>query len=99
MTPEKVTRMQELATEIRDNPAFADKVRTDRDTAAELVREFLPDTPVYRLVIIGLGLALTLSVIGAIWITLAESTGDMPDILIATASGAVGALAGLLNQT
>lgn len=70
---------------------------TDATIAKEEAQRFdLPDTMNYRAVIVALGAALLLAVLGGIVLAFTQAS-EVPDILIATASGALGALAGLLS--
>ncbi len=54
----------------------------------------LPDTFVYRVVVVSLGATVVLTVLGAIAMSFGGKTP--PDLLTALGSAAVGALAGLL---
>ena len=70
----------------------------EAETEARIrTRTELPDTFVYRVTVLVLGLSV-LSVIAAqLWITLRQV--DIPDGIIAIGSAAIGALAGLLAPT
>lgn len=84
---------------------FKEELRSDPDKALEGVTKMVKSLPdplktdvwVYRTVVLSLGLAVIITLIGAIGITLVGET--TPDILIALGSAAVGALAGLLAPT
>lgn len=76
----------------------ADPVKKLQEMAAEVVKEspsLEGDVWIYRIVVTLIGTAALLSVSGAIWI--ASHGGNVPDILTALGSGAIGALAGLLS--
>jgi hypothetical protein len=93
-----------LAARIADNAALQDQVRADPAKAVgaladEIVRSLPPalqsDPWVYRMVVLFLGCAVIISLVGAT--VLVYSGGEKtPDILTAIGSAAVGALAGLL---
>jgi hypothetical protein len=62
-------------------------------------RTEIPDTFVYRVTVIVLGLAVLSVIVAQLWITLERGEGDIPDGIIAIGSAAIGALAGLLAPT
>lgn len=62
-------------------------------------RTEIPDTFVYRITVIVLGLAVLSVIVAQLWITLEEGQGSIPDGIIAIGSAAIGALAGLLAPT
>src|SRR3990172_8759430 len=76
-----------------DPKEFIDKLKTASDTAKKQTA-LESDRVVYRIVVIALGLAVLISIGGAVW--LASSAVSIPEILVALGSASVGALAGLL---
>lgn len=62
-------------------------------------RTEIPDTFVYRVTVIVLGLSVLTVILAQLWITLDRAEKDIPDGLIAIGSAAIGALAGLLAPT
>jgi hypothetical protein len=53
--------------------------------------------PIYYISVVVLGLTGIVAIVGGIWLTLAGR--DIPDLIVALGSAAVGALAGLLAPT
>lgn len=85
---------QRLQSEIQ-----ADPVKGLNELAAKVIQENqatgVPDNWIYRLVVLALGIAVVLVVVGAI--ALSFKTGSaIPELMTAIGSAAVGALAGLL---
>lgn len=76
---------QNLRDELSANPESA---------LARIDAEPIPDTWIYRIVVLSLGLAVLSCIIGAI--VLSALGKAIPELLIALGSGAIGALAGLL---
>lgn len=77
----------------------AGAVRTivqEAETEARLRTE-VPDTFVYRVTVLVLGLAVLSVIVAQLWLTLQHD--DIPDGIIAIGSAAIGALAGLLAPT
>jgi hypothetical protein len=62
-------------------------------------RTAVPDTFVYRVTVIVLGVSIIAVIVAQLWISLVKSSGDIPDGLIAIGSAAIGALAGILAPT
>ena len=80
-----------------DDPVYVQSLQADPAAALERVKYQTPlegDVWIYRGVVIALGLAVLMTIGGAIY--LAASATPPPEILIAIGSAAVGALAGLL---
>lgn len=97
MTPgTNVTMVRELVRRVQDNPKLGEAIVADPAVARKELENFFPDTGIYRLTVGALGAALLLSVAGALALVWHNSS-EVPDILIATTSGALGALAGLLS--
>ncbi|MBR9891376.1 hypothetical protein GYB14_06745 [bacterium] len=94
-----VTELQGLVARARADETFANAIISDEGAAKREAKRILPDTPVYWLVVGSLGAAVMVSLLGAIVLMWNGNVTEAPDILIATASGAVGALAGILNRT
>ena len=88
----------DLATQVASDPALAGRIAAN--PAEELAALSAPpplqsDHWIYRIVVLSLGLAVLITLGGAIY--LADQDGsDTPQILTAIGSAAVGALAGLL---
>ena len=80
----------------------ADPVKELQQLAAEVVKE-VPSSPpletdvwIYRIVVGTIGLVALIAVVGAIFISLRADL-QVPDLLTAIGSAAIGALAGLLS--
>lgn len=93
-----IKSVNQLLSVLKKDPDLESKIKSDPINALEEIKSAaVPDTQVYRLVVGSLGLALLGSVAGAIIIALYPGQNtSIPDILIATASASVGALAGIL---
>lgn len=88
----RVLADEHLMAQLQANPQILARV------AKEVIGELPPmppDTWIYRLVVGSLGLTVLLVVIGAIVLSLGEAR-EIPAVLTAIGSAAVGALAGLL---
>jgi len=59
----------------------------------------VPDTLIYRITVMVLGLAVLTVIAAQLWITLDDPNTEIPQGLIAIGSAAIGALAGLLAPT
>lgn len=92
-----VRTTQELADRIERDPWVADEIKKDPvkviRTIGQSPLEF--DVWIYRLVVLALGLAVLMAVGGAIFLTWSTDK-QVPQVLVALGSAAVGALAGLL---
>lgn len=99
MSNREIQAIQAMARKIEEVPGMAKNIMENEAEAASLVREFLPNTQVYRIVVGSLGLALLLSLVCAVYVLVATGGTEVPDILVATAAGALGALAGIVSQT
>lgn len=91
-------QIRELASRVAGDPNLAARLQADpvgelQNLAAEPA--YRRDRWIYRLVAGVLGLIALVAAVGAIWLAL-EGT-DIPDLLVALGSAAVGALAGLFN--
>lgn len=62
-------------------------------------RTAIPDTFVYRVTVVVLGLSVLAVIVAQLWVTLSKGQAEIPDGLIAIGSAAIGALAGLLAPT
>lgn len=93
-----VKSIPQLAKMVDHDAEFAKRFKADPiEVLAEINSAQLPNTSVYRIVVSALAAAIIIALVGAIAITLTlENAVPIPDILIATAASAVGALAGLL---
>ena len=96
--PRQIKTLDQLAAAIRSDPDLEKKFKADPANTLEQMRFWqIPNTTVYKIVVSSLGAAVIVSLLGAILITLnLGAVENIPDILVATASAAVGALAGLL---
>jgi hypothetical protein len=79
--------------QIQANPEETLKKLTDQ-AKQQIPRALEQDKVIYRIVVSSLGLVTLLVVIGAIF--LAVNAGEIPDVLTALGSAAIGALAGIL---
>lgn len=87
--------------ELTSNTGLQNQFKNDPVKAVQEIQTgptILPDTWIYRIVVGSLGLAVILVTIGVVILTVNSNYGDkgIPTILTAIASGAIGALAGLL---
>jgi hypothetical protein len=93
----RITSVTDLAREVASDPQLAEQIKANPvEMMASLAGQprDVPDTFIFRVVVISLGGTVVLAVIGAIAIAFAGKTA--PDLLTALGSAAVGALAGLL---
>ena len=93
-----INTIMQLKDELETNQVLRDQFKQDPVQATEDLqknRSALPDTWIYRIVVGSLGLSILLVIIGTI---ILNPTGDahLPTVFTAIASGAIGALAGLL---
>lgn len=88
----------EFQNELTNNPELQAEFKNDPVNAIQKFQSTLPDNWVYRLVVGSLGLAILLVIIGVIVLASSVKTVEPTVITLFTAiaSGAVGALAGLL---
>jgi hypothetical protein len=85
----------ELVQLIARDPALQQKIQEDPvATLASLASPQIPDTFIYRVVVLALGSAVLITLVGFIMLSLYLSA--IPEGLVALGSAAVGALAGLL---
>ena len=89
----KYTSAHDLATAIDQDPNLKNQVAAD---PANQIRNLLevPNTPVYRLLLVFLGMAVLIALAGIL--VLAFFQKEIPQAAVAIASTAVGALAGIL---
>lgn len=93
----KYSSVHDLAEAVVSNPQLAEQIRSN---PAEFLRQaasppLQSDKWIYRIVVDALGLAVLVSLLGAI-VLAALKLPEIPQILTAIGSAAVGALAGLL---
>lgn len=70
------------------------------EAEAEAIRRTeVPDTFVYRVTVIVLGVSVLAVIVAQLWVTLVKGQAEIPDGIIAIGSAAIGALAGLLAPT
>lgn len=100
------TRLVANFAEALDERAGELVAASDTQTVQSIVQEAetearrrteIPDTFVYRVTVIVLGLAVLSVILAQLWITLEKL--DIPDGIIAIGAAAIGALAGLLAPT
>ena len=91
-----IRTLDELAERLAEDPWLADEVKKDPVGAIAAVTQppLQTDVWIYRIVVLALGLAVLISLLGGIAIVLVGKS--VPDIMVALGSAAVGALAGLL---
>ena len=89
---------QDLAERVQEDPWLEAEIKKDPGKVIAAVSQSPLDTDVwiYRIVVFALGVAVLISLGGAIAITLIDNNTKVPDVLVALGSAAVGALAGLL---
>ncbi|HTG33927.1 MAG TPA: hypothetical protein VLB76_13440 [Thermoanaerobaculia bacterium] len=87
--------VSELATKVANDPALEAEMKQDPAGTLARIATPIPDTFVYRVVVSSLGLAILISLLGAIALWWIGKT-TIPELLTAIGSAAVGALAGLL---
>ena len=88
--------LHEVKRRVRNDPAFAAQLKDDPVEALSDVAGVLESDPwVYRIVVTFLGLAVLLTVLGAIALAF-RGGAEIPAVLTALGSASVGALAGLL---
>jgi hypothetical protein len=78
----------------------ADPVSALQELADQVIKEnptVEGDVWIYRIVVALIGATALIAVCGAIWIASRNANAQVPDILTAIGSGAIGALAGLLS--
>ena len=91
----RVQSATELALRVAEDPALQKKIQQDPvEAIAALATPLQSDVWVYRMVVITLGLGVLIALVGAI--VLVMNGNEIPDVLTALGSAAVGALAGLL---
>jgi uncharacterized membrane protein len=88
----------EFQNELTSNPKLQEEFKNDPVKAIEQFQPTLPDNWIYRLVVGSLGSAILLVIIGIIILAASGKTIEptVTTLFTAIASGAVGALAGLL---
>lgn len=93
--------IQRLAKKVEENPTLVQELKQDPAAALRKIAQEEPayrkDVWTYRVVVVALGIALILALTFAFVLRLNQL--DIPDLLVALGSGAVGALAGLLNPS
>ncbi len=93
--PVQVRTVSELAARLANDPHLVQQIQENPvATITAIATPLQTDVWIYRIVVGALGLAVPISLIGAI--VLAKNGTDTPAILTAIGSAAVGALAGLL---
>ena len=87
----------EVMEELKSNPKKALK-KLEQQTVRELPRALEQDKWIYRIVVGSLSLVVLIVVFGVIYLSVKATNGtpNIPDVLTALGSAAIGALAGLL---
>ena len=96
-----IKTLSALKTELINNPDLNNQFKEDPVKAIQQFNtsQNIPDTWIYRIVVGSLGLSVILVIIAVVILTFNKDGSvdkDVPTILTAIASGAIGALAGLL---
>lgn len=95
-----IKSLKDLSEELSKNPQLVDEIKADPQKAIESIekKREIPNTLVYQIIVSALGTAIILVIIAVCIVTFNCNTGDacVPTIYTAIASGAIGALAGLL---
>jgi hypothetical protein len=87
----------DLAELIRDDPELQEEVRNDPvETLERLSRPLETDLWIYRIVVGTLAISILAVIVATTVIVLTKDPVEVPDILVAIGTGAIGALAGLL---
>ena len=87
----------DLAELVRDDPELQAEVRKDPVEALErLSRPLENDYWIYRIVVGSLALSIFAVIVATTLIVLTQDDVQIPDVLVALGTGAIGALAGLL---
>ena len=87
----------DLAELVRDDPELQAEVRKDPVEALErLSRPLENDYWIYRIVVGSLALSIFAVIVATTLIVLTKDDVQIPDVLVALGTGAIGALAGLL---
>jgi len=96
----KARSVGELITMIANDESLEKEIKNDpiKAIAKEAGHPLEMDKWIYRIVVLMLGLTVLLAAYGAIYLA-GIAKAEIPDILIAIGSAAVGALAGLLTPT
>ena len=91
----RIQSVSELAVRVAQDPGLAEQIKENPAGAiADVAAPLQSDAWIYRMVVAALGLAVLISVIGAIILSVAGK--PIPELLTALGSAAIGALAGLL---
>lgn len=91
----KVKNIEEMVDLIQEDENLRKEIASNPEMAIQDSFKLVPDTPVYRYVVVFLGMTIVLIVIGYFLIALFDD-GQLDSAIIALASAALGALAGLL---
>ena len=98
-----IRKVSDLATRVESDPALASMLQAKptevlRAAAIEISdNESVPNTFVYKAAVIFIGLALILTILGALLLLNFGETTEAPEWVIALTSASVGALAGMLR--
>lgn len=98
----EINNLKGLKKALTNNPQLQQEFKDDPLKALSQIESTLPDNWVYRLVVGALGLAIILVIVGIVILSLNLEEAIDPTVstlFTAIASGAVGALAGLLAPT
>ncbi|SRR5216684_5094130 len=98
--PAKYAYVQDLATAVERDPTLKNLLATDPAAALRELQEPIPsmppDTGLYRILLVTLGLAVLIALIGPLVLAGLGKEDAIPQAVIAIGSTAVGALAGIL---
>jgi hypothetical protein len=87
----------DLADLVRDDPELQEEVRKDPvETLERLSRPLETDLWIYRIVVGTLSFSILAVIVATTVIVLTQEPVEIPDVLVAIGTGAIGALAGLL---
>ncbi len=93
-----INTLIDLNKELKENVDLQNEFKDDPAKATQNIlesRTYVPDNWIYRIVVGSLGLSVLLVIIGTIILN-PGSDKNLPTVFTAIASGAIGALAGLL---
>lgn len=93
-----IKNFAEFKQQLITDPQLQNEFKNDPVKAASQFHDPLPDSWVYRIIVSSLGFAILFVIIAVVILLFGHDTGDphVPTIFTAIASGAIGALAGLL---
>lgn len=97
MENRRASTATDLAELVREDPELQAEVRKDPvETLERLSRPLESDLWIYRIVVGTLSFSILAVIIATTVIVLTQEPVEIPDVLVAIGTGAIGALAGLL---